>query len=201
VAAGPDPHPVIEAAAAGHLPGWVRVGEGRREHLERVAGLVEEWARALGKPEAERVRWRAAGFLHDALKDEPPDELRTRAGRAGSGWPDPLLHGPAVAERLREEGVEDEELLLAVGHHSVGHPAFGALGESLYLADFLDPGRAFHRGERTRLRERLPEERADVLLTVVAWRIGRLLEERRSLMAVTLEFWNDRVGRREGAAG
>lgn len=149
------------------------------------------WAETLGHPEAEALRWRAAGRLHDALKARDADELRILAG---VDWPVPLLHGPAVAARLRHEGVRDDELLTALAHHSVGHPSFGELGRFLYLADFLDPGRTFRRRQRAALRERLPAEADDVLAEAVALKLGRLLSERHPILDVSIRFWNRLVG-------
>lgn len=184
-------HPLVRAAAQGRLPRWAAPGRERRAHLRRVADLMGEWAEALELPERDRVRWRAAGFLHDLMKGDDPAELRIRAGL---DWPDALLHGPAMASRMRREGVEDAELLLAVSHHSVGHPSFGALGECLYIADFLDPAREFLRDRRRKLLGRMPEERRDVLPEVAALRLGRLLQRRMWVLPDSIQFWNQLVG-------
>ncbi len=146
-----------------------------------------EWAGELGLDESEQVRWMAAGNLHDALKDAPAGEIRHLAG---PGWSDPLVHGPACAERMREDGVRDEELLLAISCHSTGHPDFGALGEFLYLADFLEPGRAFMTAERADLRSRLPDDRREVLIAVARERITKLLNRGVPLRLDSIRFWN-----------
>lgn len=181
-------HPIVEAAGLrGELPPWARCGNGRYAHAGRVATLLVSWAEVLALPETERTRWRAAGFLHDALKDGSPDEL---LGLAGPGWPGPVLHAPACAERLRGDGVADDELLLAIAYHPVGHPDFAALGEYLFMADFLDPGRRFLESERAKLRDRLPQERREVLLAVLAYRMEKLLRRRQGLLPASLQLWN-----------
>jgi HD superfamily phosphohydrolase YqeK len=186
-------HPLVAAAGgAGELPAWAACRPWRRAHAARVAALLDDWGARLGRPEAERVRWRAAGHLHDALKDAPADELRALAG---SGLPEPVLHGPACAARLAAEGVGDRELLDAVAWHSTGHPEFAELGELLFLADFLEPGRASHEDWRTGLRDRMPEERAEVLVEVLRWRIDRLLERGSPVLVPSVELWNRAVGR------
>lgn len=188
----PALHPLVRGAGeGGRLPSWVQVEARRRAHLEGVADLMGGWAEELGRSPRDRIRWRAAGLLHDALKGDDPDELRILAGR---DWPAPLRHGPALAARLRSEGVRDEELLVAVAYHSVGHPSFGELGQYLYLADFLDPGRRFRRARRRALRERLPGHREAVLVEVAALRLGRLLRDRRAILRESVEFWNRLVG-------
>ena len=181
-------HPLVEAAGrAGSLPAWADCRPDRRAHAARVAELMTAWSTELGLPAADRLRWAAAGHLHDALKDAPEESLRSLAG---AGWPGPLLHAPACAARLREDGVRDEEILLAIAHHSTGHPGFEELGECLYMADFLEPGRRYMREERAELRRRMPGERAQVLRTVVRERIARLMDRGLPLREDSVQFWN-----------
>ena len=172
----------------GVLPPWARMSAPRRAHAERVTELLEAWAGHLELPEADRIRWRAVGRLHDALREADPDELTFWSDL---DWPAPLLHGPACAARLREEGVEDEELLAAVAWHSVGDPELGPLGRHLYLADFLEPGRDFLPDVRERLRWLMPEEPMEALLSTVALRIAHRLEIRGALRTRTIAFWNE----------
>lgn len=183
-------HPVLARAADGTLPAWAVLGEGRAQHVARVAECLDRWAKALGQPDEERARWRAAGYLHDALRDADPAELDVKVAPE---WPPALWHGPAVAARLRADGVEDEELLTAVAYHPVGHPELGTLGRFLYLADFLEPGRPQRAEWRAALRARLPEQARDVLLEVAAARIGHTLRKGGPLLRETVEFWNRSV--------
>lgn len=184
-------HPLVEAAGrTGALPDWAVCRPDRRAHAARVADLLSGWATELGLGESEIVRWTAAGHLHDALKDAPVSNL---VPLAGSGWPGPLLHAPACATRLREDGVRDEELLLAITYHSTGHPEFGLLGKYLYMADFLDPGRRILVSTREALRDRLPGDREAVLLAVLRHRITRLLDHGTQVLPASLLLWNQLV--------
>ena len=121
------------------------------------------------------------------MKDESRDELRRQVDE---DWPSPLLHAPAVAALLRREGVEDEELLLALKYHSIGHPDFGLLGNHLYLADYLEPGREFGREERDALRARMPEDGTDILRVVVEERLVGRLQAQVPLLRESVDFWN-----------
>jgi HD superfamily phosphohydrolase YqeK len=183
----------LAAAAAGELPSWAQAGEPRRAHIRRVAELMDGWARELDLPAAERQRWLAAAWLHDALRDAPPSELRATLPPDYDAFPGPLLHGPAAAERLR--GELDPELLDAIRFHTVGHPRFGALGRALYLADFLEPGRSFLAEWRASLRSRMPRDRDAVLVEVLAARLAHLIEGRRPIRPETAAFWSTLVGR------
>ena len=183
-------HPVVKKAAGGQLPAWARLDEKRRRHVERVAGLLEDWAIATGLATEERVRWIAAGYLHDALKGALAGELRDVLGGGHREFPESLLHGPAVAARLREDGVDDEELLAAVAYHTLGHPDLGRTGWALYAADFLDPGRNEMKEWRASLRARMPRGMAEVVKEIVPVRVSHLLQQRMPLRWETVEFWN-----------
>lgn len=181
-------HPLIEAAGIrGEFPVWACLSEERRGHARRVSALIGEWADELALEEPDRIRWRAAGLLHDALKDADPGDLRELVA---TSWPGPLLHAPAAAERLSRDGVEDEELLLAVRYHSVGHPDFGPLAEHLFLADYLESGRTFLADEREALRTRMPNAHSDVLRAVLRRRISSRLEADIPVLVASIEFWN-----------
>lgn len=159
--------------------------------MERVAALLDTWAQRMDLPERERVRWAAAGWLHDALKDADPARLRDEVPPRFRDVPDSLLHGPAVAERLTGEA--DASFLDAVRYHTIGHPRLDRLGRALYLADFLEPGRDFEPQWRGLLRDRVPEAMEEVLPEVVAARIRHLIEERRPLRPETASFWSSLV--------
>lgn len=183
-------HPIVAAAAEGTLPGWAVAGAGRREHMERVAALLDSWASALGLSDEERCRWRAAGYLHDALRDEDPDALRDHVPEEFRALPGPMLHGPAAAARLRAAGVTDEDLLSAVALHTVGGAELRSLGRALYAADFLEPGRALHEEWRASLRARMPSGLDRVVFELVRARIGHLLEQGAQVPSQTVGFWN-----------
>jgi len=181
---------VIERAAAGELPTWAEANGERREHMARVAALLSEWAAAAGLSDLERIRWSSAGHLHDALKDADPDGLRSLVPPALADLPPKILHGPAAAERLREEGVDDEDLLRSVAFHTLGHADFGRLGRALYVADFLEPGRQGRDAWRAEQRVRVPGDLDDVAREVARVRIAHLLERRMQIRPETAGFWN-----------
>ncbi len=181
-------HPLIEAAGRrGELPAWACMSEERRGHVGRVSELLGSWADKLALSESDGIRWRAAGLLHDVLKDARVEKMKSLVSEE---WPEPLLHAPAAAERLSRDGIEDDELLLAVRYHPVGHPRFADLAEHLYLADYLEPGRSFRSNERAALLARMPEERTDVLREVTRQRIADRLESGAPVLTVSIEFWN-----------
>ncbi len=180
-------HPLVAAAASGQLPEWAVVRPPRRPHLAAVAEMLGRWAAQLGLEARDRRRWMAAGWLHDALRDAEASELMAEAG----GYPRRVRHGPASAARLAADGVEDRELLEAIHYHSLGRRGMGALGQFLYLADYLEPGRAFDPVERASLVARLPHDHTRALRRVCALRIAHLLEHGIPLHPETVGFWNE----------
>lgn len=186
-------HPVVVTAANGALPDWAVAGEKRRAHMARVASLLETWCRELGGGRRTVMRWRAAGFLHDALRDAPPGELAPTLPERFRALPESAYHGPAAAARLEAAGVDDRELLAAIRWHTLGSPGFGTLGKALVAADTLEPGRTERPAWRHELRERAPEELDAVVTEIVASRIGYLLHARSPVHPQTLGFWNSLV--------
>lgn len=184
-------HRLVERAAAGELPAWAVATEQRREHMKRVAGLLASWSSDLGLPEEERTRWASLAYLHDALRDADPDDMRRHVPPTLATLPPSILHGPAAAERLRIDGVSDGALLRAVAFHTLGHVDLGAEGRALYCADFLEPGRVGLRDTwRAGLRERMPGAFAEVVREILAARIAHLMEVSRPVRPETVAFWN-----------
>jgi HD superfamily phosphohydrolase YqeK len=193
----PPLHPLIKAAAKGRFPDWAEARGGRRKHMARVAKLLKSWAEEMDKPSREVSRWMAAGYLHDVLRNADPDELRLKVDRVFRGHPGPILHGPAVARRLRKKRVKDEELLHAISYHTVGSPDFAEVGLALYAADFLEPGRSFLEKWRRDLRLRFPVEPYAVVGEILRTRIRHRVDHGRPLREDTVAFWN-RMTKREG---
>jgi len=187
-------HPIVAEAAEGRLPDWAVAGEKRTAHMSRVASLLDMWADERGLDDGARTTWRALGYLHDALRDEAPEILRERVSPAERLLPGPLLHGPAAAEQLRIDGVDDGELLTAVAWHTLGDPRFAAMGRALYAADFLEPGRSYLPEWREEQRARMPHDLDTVTREVARARIRRGLERDGRIHPRTIDFWNGLVG-------
>lgn len=158
------------------LPAWAQVTAARRSHIERVAGLLNEWAAMMRTPDPERDRWLRAAWLHDALRDAPLGDL--------------MAHGPAAAARAAKDGEHDRGVLDAVRYHTIGYAGWDNVGRMLYLADFLDPGRDFDRDGRRALAARVPAECDAVLRDVARRRIEWVVKSGWPLLPETVGFWN-----------
>jgi HD superfamily phosphohydrolase YqeK len=196
-----DLHPIVTAAADGILPAWAVYGEARYQHMQRVARLMKLWARSRGLKPRKVKRWIAAGFLHDALRNEKPSRLRMAVPPRFKRLAGPVLHGPAAAQKLRHEGVEDGRLLLAIEYHTLGSRHLTTLGRALYAADFLEPGRNRRVKWRSKLRKRMPDELDSVVLEILSARLAHQLHTSRPMRPETVGMWNAMTrGKRWAAA-
>lgn len=185
-----DLHPLVRQAADGDLPDWAVAGRARRAHIQRVETLMDKWAHDLGLSKVDRMRWRAAATLHDALRDAPGKKLRPLVSLRFQELPDRVLHGPAAASRLKAEGVVDPPLLRAVRYHTLGHRKLDALGRSLCVADFVEPNRLRMRGWRDDLMKRMPKGVDGVVREIFRSRIRLLAKRGDTLSRWTVGFWN-----------
>jgi HD superfamily phosphohydrolase YqeK len=175
------------------FPAWAELSAERRAHVERVAALLRAWAAASGVPDGERDRWLRAAYLHDALRDADGTLL---ARLAPDAWGVPALrHGPAAARKARDAGETDGGVLDAVCYHSVGYAGWDRVGRMLYLADYLEPGRAFQQAERRSLAARVPGDPDAVLVEVAAARLRWDIGNGHPLIKESVEFWNALVAR------
>jgi HD superfamily phosphohydrolase YqeK len=169
------------------FPDWAQISPRRRAHVARVAELCVLWAGEMKVPVTERARWLKAVALHDALKSAPRELLRELAP---DGWPVKVMHGPAAAERAARDGEHDRGILDAVRFHSVGYAGWERVGQILYLADYLEPGRSYHTAEHDRLAQAVPLDLSGTLRTVAALRVADTVAAGRPLLAETVAFWN-----------
>jgi HD superfamily phosphohydrolase YqeK len=183
--------PPIPAELRPTLPAWAEVTPERLDHIQRVAELVARWGDEMGSPDSEQFRWFKAVWLHDALRDAPPEVLVRHTGAVPG--PIELRHGPAAAGRAKAEGETDRGVLDAVRFHSLGLPEWDMVGRVLYCADFLEPGRSFDRTERAELARRFPDDPQSVIYEVTRRRMHHLINSGWSIPDPTIRFWNSLV--------
>ena len=179
--------PVVNASDL-VLPPWAQVTEKRRAHIARVTALLDQWSTLLGLSAEERKAWHDVGVLHDALRDAPEDELRRLTG--DTDRPMHILHGPAVAQRLAREGERRVDVLEAIRWHTLGSAHWSRTGKSLYMADFLEPGRPFLQADRAFLAAHATTDFDGVFRQVVRTRIEWTVREGKMLFPETADLWN-----------
>lgn len=170
------------------MPDWSITTPKRREHIARVVAVLDGWARSMELGDVERQAWHDAGAWHDALRDAGEAELRALTG--DTDRPVGMLHGPAAALRLQSEGEARAEVLDAIRWHTVGSHEWMRTGRALYMADFLEPGRAFMQADRAFLAAQVPHAFDAVFRQVVRMRIEWVLREGKGLAPETVTLWN-----------
>ena len=170
------------------MPEWSQVTEKRLAHIGRVTALLERWADEMGLAGTERSAWRDAGLWHDALRDAPDAELRSLV--PDERYPSQMLHGPAAALRLEQDGESRGEVLDAVRWHTIGAAEWSRAGVALYMADFLEPGRSFARRDRAFIAAHVPRDFDGAFRQVVRMRLTWSLTEGNMLYPETVALWN-----------
>jgi predicted HD superfamily hydrolase involved in NAD metabolism len=128
----------------------------------RVARLADRLAQ---RHREDPYRARLAGILHDLARLYPTGRLVSDCERRGLPIDaferrNPIvLHAPLGAELARERfGIDDPCVLSAIRKHTLAEPEMTRLDTLVYLADALEPGRAYaERGALEALAFRDPE--------------------------------------------
>lgn len=121
------------------------VPDSRLHHILRVEQMCVELAGSHGLDAQKAAQ---AGLMHDLAKYFKP-HLLLQIARAEGLELDPvdeanphLLHAEVSAIVARDRfGIEDEEILQAIGNHTLGRPGMSLLSCIVFLADSLEPGR------------------------------------------------------------
>jgi HD superfamily phosphohydrolase YqeK len=170
------------------LPPWAVVSDKRRGHIARVVALIDRWASDLRLAPNVARAWHDAALWHDALRDAPEGTLRDITGDRRSEVN--LLHGPAAAARLVADDELRTDVIEAVRWHTVGNVDWADTGRALYMADFLEPGRAFARADRAYLAHQVPLDFEGTFRQVVRTRLEWALQEGKGLLEDTVALWN-----------
>ncbi len=182
-------HVLLTLASQGSMPVWTQAGKKRRGHVFRVAMVMGVWANIRGEHARDIVRWRAAGILHDALRDADPQVLLPDLPERFAAFPPKAFHGPVASVYLEREGIEDEDLLDAIRYHTIGTTGLADMGLALYAADFLEPGRTDRAEWRESLRGRAPFDLLGVVREIVSARICYLEESGSPVHPETVGLW------------
>ncbi len=126
---------------------WLKknVSDHRLQHILGVESTCITLAQCHQLDEQQAAQ---AGLMHDLAKFFPPQKLLNLAAQAKipvdevcAAQPH-LLHAEVSAVVAnREFGVEDPEILAAIGNHTLGSPHMSKLSCLVFIADVLEPNR------------------------------------------------------------
>jgi len=118
------------------------------EHSIRVAETAVELAVRFAPESVGKAR--VAGLLHDFCRGWSDDALLKTAEKIGlpmspNARKHPvLIHGSVAVAVLREKfGLDDEDVLAAITHHTVGKAGMSVLEKMIYLSDGAEAGRDY----------------------------------------------------------
>ncbi len=168
-----------------------QLSSGLLQHVCQVAQTAEKMAVRF---ETDREKAFLAGILHDYAKERPEEELTAIAEE--NGLLDEiyrqvpfLLHAPVGAILIKKElGIEDEEILNAIGNHTLGRPFMGQLEKIIYLADMIEPGRDYPGVER--LRNLCQCDLDQAMLAALDSTLGYCLQHKRMIHPQTINTRN-----------
>jgi len=102
--------------------------EDRKRHTYAVAEIAIKLARHYGEDEKKA---KIAALFHDMYRERSMDNVN-------------LSHGKIAADVMKKEyAIEDEDILNAVRYHTTGRAGMTKLEKIIYLADAIEPGRAY----------------------------------------------------------
>ncbi len=123
-------------------------------HSLNVMELAAELAAAHG---IDKEKAAIAGLLHDCAKNIEADESLRLCEEFQIDIIDverlqpKLLHGKVGAVlATKEYGVDDEEILDAIRHHTLGRENMTTMDKIVFIADYVEPGRNFEGIEELR---------------------------------------------------
>lgn len=121
------------------------LSEKRKAHVRGVMETAGKLAETYG---ADGEKARQAALFHDMFRSTPADVLNMYVRQLGLDkvyLDNPnLAHGPIAAMIMeRDYGIRDPDILQAVRYHTTGRAGMSLLEKVLFLADAIEPGRAY----------------------------------------------------------
>ena len=182
------------------LDGYIE-NKKRKKHSISTANFMEKYAPLIGvDPEKSYI----AGLLHDIGKYQDKDRIVEMAESYDARGIEHinyfdfkkehpfLLHGVASAEILLSTGIiNDNELVLAISHHTTGGADISRLAKYTFISDFCEPMRKYKESKKVRnvLIKKKDFERAYFLSYY--YLIESLIERKMEICIESIEGYND----------
>ncbi len=168
-----------------------------RRYLHSI-GVAEEAERLANRYGADAEKAYLAGLIHDCAKEVSPEEtvlllqnygyMPTKEECASPT----VLHGKLGAYIAKEKfGVDDEEMLNAVRYHTTGCAGMSLLMKIVFIADFIEPNRAYPDVEH--LRKLTYEDLRAGMLFALDYTIEDLVRKKRAIHPDTVHCRNDLI--------
>ncbi len=123
----------------------LNLSRSRLEHSLSTALICVDLCSRFGLDE---LQGKIAGIAHDIARETPVDDkligsIKDNYIISSEEMLNPvLLHGRIGASLLKNKfNLVNDDILQAVRWHTTGHPDMGKLGQILFIADYIEPGR------------------------------------------------------------
>ncbi|MEK4230071.1 bis(5'-nucleosyl)-tetraphosphatase (symmetrical) YqeK [Solibacillus sp. FSL H8-0538] len=136
-----------------------------------------------------------AAIIHDVAKYADVEWMRKIVLENGLDtrlveWNAEILHGPVGAWIAQTEfGVQDEDILNAIRHHTTGRAGMSKLEKIIYIADMIEPNRKFHGLEKLRVKAQKDLDQA--MKACVRHTIAFLVDTKQRVYPVSIDCYND----------
>ncbi len=179
------------------------LSERRYHHSLGVAEMAVKLAKHYGANEEKAY---LAGLVHDCAKEIPPEEAIALLRESYRITPDAmslqmprLLHGVLGSCIAQSKfGIYDPEVLDAIRYHTTGKAKMGLMSKIIYIADYIEPNRAYRDVEY--LRELTFRSLEEAMLFAVDFTIRDLVEKGKTIHPDTVHLRNDLLIQKEAAA-
>ena len=179
------------------------LSERRYHHSLGVAEMAVKLAKHYGADEEKAY---LAGLVHDCAKEIPAEEAIGLLRENYRITPDAmslqmprLLHGVLGACIAQSRfGIYDPEVLDAIRYHTTGKARMGLLSKIIYIADYIEPNRAYRDVEY--LRDLTFQNLEEAMLFAVDFTVRDLVDKGRTIHPDTIHLRNDLLIQREAVA-
>ena len=176
------------------------LSERRYHHSLGVAEMAVKLAKHYGADEEKAF---LAGLVHDCAKEIPTEEAVKLLQETYRIMPDTmslqmprLLHGVLGACIAQSRfGIYDPEILDAIRYHTTGKAKMSLLSKIVYIADYIEPNRAYRDVET--LREMTFQNLEDAMLFAVDFTVRDLVDKGRTIHPDTVHLRNDLLLQKE----
>lgn len=162
-------------------------------HVLRVRDKAVSLAKQFQLSQEEITLVKQAALLHDLAKGMSNDELLCYATKNHidlKGVLSPIYHAVVGAWMVKQFfSIQDSRVLEAIYYHTTGSFHFfnNKVGAILFLADYLEPGRNFH---RKHIEEYIPYDLLLALREVIKDKISFVIKKNRIIDRESISFYH-----------
>ncbi len=163
----------------------------RFKHVQRVEKTALELAERYG---VEKEKVSIAALAHDYAKERPDEEMRDLIISENLDldmlqFGTNIWHGPIGAVLMRNEfGLEEEDIFEAIAYHTIGSPEMKEVAQIIYVADFIEPKRAFKGVDLAR--ELADKDLRQTIAYISSHTLSHLLRRKNKIYPRAIETYN-----------